>query len=381
MRSSPPLLLFTFLLATFCIAGPSRGDNASALINQELDKPVDLELNDMLPAAMRAIQDRTGVRIEAENDVWDLLPWGERTNISAKVQNQTLRQALAAITQKLGLTFRLGDDAVIIEPMPALKRMGRRSSVQELQILDRLATEPMPKLTGPGNVRAILTAIDLQLDALKAPFAIEDRLDADTRSKIVNVRRNGSMLDALEEITKQTRATWYPFGKTAIVLPKESLVREMLSKTLTMRYNGAEIGQVLEDLRKRAGVAFEIEPGAIQRIPSEFRTVRVFWDNVTVQQALESLKGFAGIDYQVNDRGVTITNPTPPAAGGANIADPVIAMVPLENNVTIFLRESQVPPELRGYLQFRLKRTVDELRQMAIAEKFPLTQPTTKPSR
>jgi hypothetical protein len=108
--------------------------------------------------------------------------------------------------------------------------------------------------------------------------------------------------------------------------------------------------------------------------------VRVFWDNVTVQQALESLKGFAGIDYQVTDRGISITNPTPPPNTPANAADPVMAMVPLENGMTVFLRESQVPPELRGYIQHRLKRSVDELRQMAVAEKFPLTQPTTKPT-
>jgi hypothetical protein len=377
MRSLPPLILLSFLLL---VSSMARADNASALINQELDKPVDLELNDVFPGAMRAIQDRTGVRIRAEPEVWDLLPWGEQTNISAKIQNQTLRQALGAITQKLGLTFTLGDDAVIIQPMPALKRLGRRSTVQELTILDRLATEPMPKVAGTGNVRASLTAIDMQLDALKEPFGIEDRLDGETRNKIVNFRRGATMMDALEEITKQTRATWYPFGKTVIVLPKADLVKEQLAKTLTMRYNGAEIGQVLEDLRKKAGVAFEIDSGAIQRIPSEFRTVRVFWDNVTVQQALESLKGFAGIDYQITDRGVTITNPTPAATGAGTAADPVIAMVPLENNVTIFLRESQVPPELRGYLQHRLKRSVEELRQMAIAEKFPLTQPTTKPS-
>src|SRR3954468_12580639 len=179
---------------------PGAAQHSSALINEALDKPVDLELNDVLPAAIRAIVNKTSVPIQAEPAVWELLPWGEQTNINAQIKNQTLRQALTAITQKLGLTFTLGDEAVLIQPMPALRRLGRRSTVQELQTLDRLATEPMPKITGVGNVRAILTAIDLQLEQLKAPFAIEDRLDAETRGKVITLPRNATMMDGLEEI-------------------------------------------------------------------------------------------------------------------------------------------------------------------------------------
>src|SRR3954469_19233249 len=88
---------------------PAIAQNSSALNNETLDKPVDLELNDVLPAAIRAIVNKTSVPIQAEPAVWELLPWGEQTNINAQIKNQTLRQALTAITQKLGLTFSLGD--------------------------------------------------------------------------------------------------------------------------------------------------------------------------------------------------------------------------------------------------------------------------------
>ena len=57
-----------------------------------------------------------------------------------------------------------------------------------------------------------------------------------------------------------------------------------------------------------------------------------------------------------------------------------MAMVQLENGMTVFVRQSQVPPELQAYLQHRMKRNIDELRQMAQAEHFPLTQPTTRPA-
>ncbi|MDB5297155.1 MAG: hypothetical protein JWO31_3138, partial [Phycisphaerales bacterium] len=343
-----------------------------------------LTLNDVLPSAMRAIESKTGVPVRADPAVWDLLPWGDRTNVAATIRNQTLRQALAAITPKLGLAFEVANDGVVLRPVPALARIGRRATPPELTALDRLAAEAMPPVAGAGNVRAVLTAVDQRLDALKAGLAVEDRLDPDTRGKVVSVPRNATLLDALEQIGRQTRATWYPSGRTIVIVAKEDYVREQLGKSVSNRYAGAELGQVLEDLRRTAGVPFEVEPGAIQRVPAEFRTIRAVWDNVTVRQALEALKGFAGIDYVVTDAGVRITNPAPAIAAAP--IDPVLAMVQLDNGMTVFVRESQVPPELRAYLQHRMAKSVDALREMAKAEHFafappPATRPATAPGQ
>lgn len=387
------LLVLFALLGAFVIAPHARAQDSSALINEALDKQVDLDLNAVLPGAIRTIEDKTGVPIRPDPIVWDLLPWGEQTNLTARIQNQTLRQALSAITQKLGLTYHLAPEAVVIEPMPALRRLGRRSTVQELQALDLLASKPMPQpagaATGVQKVQNVLTAIDVQLDAQKTPFAIENRLPTELRNAQVDVPRNATMLDALEAIVKQTRATWYPWGKSIVAVPKETLIRDQLNKTITARYNGADIGQVLEDLRKRSGLDFTIDPGALQRVPPEYRTVKIFWDNVSIAQALESLKGSTGLNYAITDEGIKISNPNPAVAGGAGggSGDPVAAMVTLENGMQVMIRESQVPPDLRPYLRHRLQLQMDALRQMARQEGFPLTQPapsgasTTQPAR
>src|SRR6478609_9465454 len=75
--------------------------DSSALINEALDKPVDVQLKTTLPSALQEIKKRTGVPIELAPGVLDLLPWGEQTHIDAKVSNQTLRQAVSAIARKL----------------------------------------------------------------------------------------------------------------------------------------------------------------------------------------------------------------------------------------------------------------------------------------
>src|SRR5262249_10080711 len=141
----------------------------SALINQQLDKPITLELNTVLPEAMRAIAQKTGVRIQATPVVWETLPWGDQTNVIAKIDNTTLRDALDSITRKVGLTFVLKDEAIELQPMPALTRLGRRSTKQELEALDVLASNPANLGTERPTVKQLIEAVDQKLLDMKQP--------------------------------------------------------------------------------------------------------------------------------------------------------------------------------------------------------------------
>ena len=132
----PRRFILCFLLASLSILRVASAQNTSALINEQLDKLASLDLNGVLPQVVQSIQHDTGVPIEIAPAVYDLLPWGDQTNITAKIENQTLRQALDAITQKLGLTYTLKDEFLELEPVPALVRLGRRATVQELSALE-----------------------------------------------------------------------------------------------------------------------------------------------------------------------------------------------------------------------------------------------------
>src|SRR5258708_4974817 len=70
-------ILFAPLLMLF-LPFTLLAQDTSALINEQLDKPVaKLELNGTLPQVMNTIGEQTGVRLEASPAVWDLLPWGQ----------------------------------------------------------------------------------------------------------------------------------------------------------------------------------------------------------------------------------------------------------------------------------------------------------------
>jgi hypothetical protein len=360
--------------------------NTSALINEALDKLVKLDLDTTLPIAMRAIGEQTGVTIEAAPAVWDLLPWGEQTQIKAKIEGQTLREALDAITRKLGLRFALKEHVVQLQPMPALMRVGRRSTVSELQALDLLASTPMELGTDKPMVGQLLEAVDAKLQSIDEQrktqhlqpygFAIENRAGAAARSdQQIFVPRNATMMDALESLVQETRATWYPWGKSIVIVPKEDQVRTQLAKTITIRFNGVDVQQVLAELSQRAGVDFSMEPGAIQRIAPEFRTVRLNLVDAPIKQALDSLTGFTGLAYAVREDGVYIWNPSSTATTPAR--DPTVGLIQLDNGMQVLVKESQVPPDMTEYLRMKTQKKLDEIREMMREEGF---KPTTQPA-
>jgi hypothetical protein len=369
-------------ILAFVITAPllAQRPNSSALINEAMDKVYPLDLSTTLPLAMKRVGELTGVRVEATPMVWDLLPWGDQTTLAARIQGKTLREALDDIARKLGLVVVLKDEIVELRPMPALARLGRRSTVQELAALDLLASNPVALSTDRPTVRQLLEAIDQKLVDLKSAYSIENRAsDVARPEQQINVPRNATLMDALESLGKETRATWYPWGKSIVVVPKEDQIRNQLTKTITIRYNGVDVSQVLGELSQTSGVEFTIEPGAIQRIPPEFRTIRLILDNATIKQALENLAGFTGLGYVVNESGVYIWNQA--STPGGTQRDPIVGMIPLDNGMTILVPQSQVPPDMQEYFRARLQRELGKIRQMMTEEGFkPTTRPATAPT-
>jgi hypothetical protein len=319
------------------------------------------------------------VRVDVDPVVWTLLPWGEQTTINAKIENQTLRGALAAITRKLGLTFELKDEAVEIQPLPALRRLGRRATVDELAVLDLLARTSLEN-TNVETVGALLGAVDSKLEAGKSPFALENRTTG-LDDRVIKVPRDATLLEALERVTISTDATWYPWGTRLVVVSKTDQIRSLLSsKTVTIRFNGVNVSQVLAELQSRLGpaVKFSIEPGAVARIAPEQQTIRLVLENATIEQALENIAGFTGLAWTITDDGVRISNPS---ANGISARDSGVALMTLPNGVQVILRESQVPPDMREYLKHKTDEHLATIRKMMEQEGFkPSTRPTTAPA-
>ena len=367
----------------FSLLSPATGysfadETTSALINQALDKPTKLKLNSLLPQAMEQIQQQTGVPMKADPEVWALLPWGKETSLTATIDNQSLRQALEAITRKLALQFELRNDVLYIEPIPALRRLAHRSTAQELACLEILSREAATA-NGTLTLKALLDSVDAQLQAAKHPYVI-DRPTGDQipMNAEVNVPRNATMLEALEAIHKQTSATWYPWGKSIVILSKQDEIKRQLARTITVRYTGSDLAQVLSDLSHKSGVSFTMEAGALQQMPPESRAINLVLDDYSVHDALEAIRATSGLEFMIRESGVYFWN----QASSPSRKDRVMINMPIRGTeMNVYITESQVPPDLREYINQKMQKQFGDIRQMMKEEGFkPSTQPSTQPA-
>ncbi|HEX8322344.1 MAG TPA: hypothetical protein VF595_00400 [Tepidisphaeraceae bacterium] len=373
MNARPALLLFA--LSTLALGRTAVAQSSSALINEALDKLIDLNLDTTLPQALQTIEEKTAVPIRASSTVYDILPWGDQTKLTAKISNQTLRQALTAITAKLGLRFIVGDQAVELHPMPALTRLARRCTVDELTALDVLASLPYPDTKALVTMEKLSTDIDSGLAAAKTNYVIDGRVTEDVGKQTVRLPRGASYLSALEEMHRQTRATWYPSGRTVVVVQKEQLVQNLLSRPITVRFNGVDVAQVLTELARLSGVEFSIEPGAVQRVAPESRVIKLELENASTRQAMESIAAFTGLHYVQSDGGVYVWNPASNPV--ARRPERVAGIVMLDNGLQILLPENELPPDVLQYLQAKKAKTINGLREQMKKEGF---KPTTQAS-
>ena len=115
-----------------------------------------------------------------------------------------------------------------------------------------LAANPLNASTDRLTVHALVDSLDHRLIELKSNFAIDSRPgDSLVQDQTISVPRNATLMDSLEALAKQTRATWYPWGKTIVIVAKEEQVHNQLEKSVTVHYPGTEVTQVLTELSQK----------------------------------------------------------------------------------------------------------------------------------
>ncbi|MFT3787516.1 MAG: hypothetical protein QM770_15330 [Tepidisphaeraceae bacterium] len=292
--------------------------------------------------------------------------------MNARFENLSLRDALAAVTSKLGLRFELQSEVVQLRPSAALSRIGRRASVQELHTLDVLSTRPLAATSTKLSVTDLLAAVDAALQALDAEldkagqkpaglvleFRPGDSIKADQE---IYLPRNVTVAQALDELAQQTKAAWYPWGDTLVVQPKKQIVRNMLERTIHVRYDGVDVATVLTDLADKAGVPFMVEPGALQRVPTDYRSVKLIVD-APARQALESLAGVTGLGYVATDDGVYLWNNSPVQAQPQGR---IVATLDIGNGMQALITEDMLSDEAKAALDAKTKAAVEKLKTSA----------------
>jgi hypothetical protein len=333
-----------------------------ALINEQLDRLIDLNfVRTPLPDVLAQIENESGIPLRAKRQVWETLPYGRLTPLSAEIKRAPLRDALDALVAPLGLQLIVTEDAVELTPIPAFDRLGRRATVEELTTIAslRAVTLPTPSESSTQTVGALLDRIDITLKAAGS-LTLERRTIQDLSVELPPVPRDSNIYAALELLADHSQLTWHPWGRSLIITTKKQLNLQRIERPISVRYDGVDLTQVLADLARQSGLDFAIEPGAIQRVPPDFRSFRLITTDATIRQTLESLSAFTGLGYVVTHDGIYVWNnsPTPNADATPRDTGRILASYDLGNGISLLLRDDQLPEHVREKLEQHLQEAI-----------------------
>lgn len=328
-------LCLTVALGLASLAAAAAAQDISTIVAQALDQNVkSLAIEDQpMRAALAELEQQTGVRVVIPDDVLALLPYGDRTQVTLKLADVPLRSGLERAFESLGLTYRIERDRVVLEPLPVLARIGRRLTIDEAQLLGRLAADQPP---GEGAH----TALQFRMPE---PQEAERRFAAALRQ---TAGANG--LRQLEAAATSLDWVWVIDRDAIVLYPAADFVRQQLDRPLNLNLQRLPLDELLVQVAARAGVRMSFEPGSLRRVNAQDQVVDLVQRDVTLRQVLERIAGNTGLQYEIADGGVRILGPRGRGEGGGQRGR-VIAhlIVQLEDGKSLLMpiREGELSPD------------------------------------
>ena len=343
-----------------------------ALVEQALDEigpPIVLE-NVALGEAIARIANATGVELVMTPQAMEVLPYGAQTGISARIENVPLREGLQSIFDALGMVLHPSEGYIDVEPHPALVRLGRRATWQELDRLRQIRNWQPGK--APADRELLLEALQLA--------AVGDEAQREAlRNKLAAMRSAVSGDAALDAATEPVGLTWTLDGAAVVIEPVEQAYARQLHRPISLSLTGRPIGSVLHAVGKALYVDVRVEPGAINQLPAHLRQ----HFSLTAQEhpgarVLETIADATGWGYVVDQQGVLFYQSDLPAvqAVAAPVeseapvrsfaSDPYVAQLvrPLPDGTEVrwLIRRSELPDDLLQVRQADIQRVIDTLR-------------------
>ncbi|MFO0837828.1 MAG: hypothetical protein U1D55_04830 [Phycisphaerae bacterium] len=294
----------------------SLGQSDAERVERMLDQPIRRIqiVNQPFKKALEELEDHTKLKFKIEDDVLDLMPYGEDTRISFIMHDMSTREALKQAFDGLGLAITLDDGKVRIKPGPILERLQRKLTLQETALLERLAGGPWDEIVRVKEVK-----VEFRADPASKPQEQFERAIRQFR---------GPALRQLDETARLLGWTWTPEGDTIVFSSRREDIQRRLDRPLELKFQRTRLDDVFMELSQRAGIAIEFAPGALQRVNARERIVDLVQRRTTARALLERLCGLTGLSYEVTDNSVRIScagaapGPVEPPAV-ANPAPPV----------------------------------------------------------
>lgn len=351
MANFSGIFVLCVLFGVWCVAPAvaqgSMQDLVDAALNEPVTERIDIPTQPVM-TALAALEDKTGLRFAIAEDALANLPAGDQTQISIVIADVTVREALQRVFNGLGLEMRVADGQIYVEPAPVMERLGRRLTLPEVEVLQRLAAG---RYSGEDYI---------------VNFRVPETAPVRVHGKEAENAPGANAFQQLETYTRQYDARWVPAGGSIVIYGADEEIARRLEQPLDMTYRQIPLDQLLTDLARRVNVTFFFEPGSLQAISAAERQVTLVQHDLTVRQALELLAGNTGLAYEVRADGVHIRHTNGISASGSP-RPAIVAMlhVPIGDDGTtidFLIRENELPPEFAALKARKLPELIERLR-------------------
>lgn len=365
-------LIFAFTISPMVApAAPGQSRGGVGLIELALDEPARITLADIkLGDAIQMIWDQTGVRVVMPAEVMNLAPFGQETVIDrVEIIDIPLREGLNRLFLPLGMTFEVRDKYVEIVPKEALRCLGRRPTWDELETLGELAT--MQPGVDPEALSRLRGRLQFTVPVPNGWMILAQALES----------VGAGPADAVLSVACANLGwAWCVSGKQIAITSGASRLGKKLQQPISLRMNHRALIEVLQEVGRRAGVSVKAEPGALVSLPLHVQ--QGFSLNVQdkpAEEVLDRIAALTGLGYLIEPQGVLfyrVSDDAPGPQGGSGPApavnlgrSPYVGkiVVPLEDGKSVewFIRESELPPDLRQRRHEDLQRAFEALRRQS----------------
>ncbi len=292
------------LLCLWAAATPAAAQSDSERVERALDQPVRRIqiVNQPFKKALDELEDETKLEFEIDDDVLALMPYGDDTRISFVMHDLSARQALTQAFNGLGLTIVVEKDKVRIKPGPLLERLGRKLTVQETALLERLASGPWAQVLQNREIR-----LQFRVDPAGNP---QEQFERAMRQF-----RGPHALRQLDEVARLLGWVWTPDGDEIVFSSRREDINRRLDRPLDVKFERTPLDAVLTEIARQSGVPIEFEPGVLRQVGARERVVDLVHRRVSARALLERICGVTGLRYEVTESAVRLS-----AARAAQVA-------------------------------------------------------------
>lgn len=348
---------------------------AEIALQRRLDQPFTSKIDGVaLSKAFEDVQNAAKIKILVDQAAYDSLVYGATTKISAEFRSAPLRAAIGEILLPLSLEQVVSGDTVIIRPSPALLRVGRRTTWDELKLLQTLRTTQLPRLDvdWQQDIRSLVGKADLLVRIEGADGGLHDK-----GMQAVKAVLPCTIEQALDTYSGTTGLVWTVDQNSLLIMTKRRWVERQLQRPVIIKQFNGKTEQVVNELSRLSRVRLVPDPGLYDVVP----TLTLDSDS-TLQRTLDSLAGSYRITTEIVEDTIALRLPgTPPAAARGEIVGRVsVPMSPGGPVFDLFIRDTDLTPEQNEQRKRRLTDAINDAKATLVAPPAPAAPARTQPT-